>query len=135
MYRLLNKLGADLLGSVVHKINRTLDVVRESFNYEEQLVIIFKYMTDQTQTPNSKVNTDSKTGFKVEKNLNFIYSRRPGFRYYLYTLFFIGCNYTINSVHCWYTLKTVNCACCIYIVCLKNCKLYSTVYTYIVCIL
>jgi CLIP-associating protein 1/2 len=53
--RLLNKLGADLLGSVVHKINRTLDVVRESFSYEEQLVIIFKYMTDQTQTPNSKV--------------------------------------------------------------------------------
>ena len=54
-FRLLNKLGCDLLGSVVHKINRTLDVVRESFNYEEQLIIIFKYITDQTQTPNSKV--------------------------------------------------------------------------------
>jgi len=53
--RLLNKLGADLLGSVVHKIHRTLDVVRESFNYEEQFAIIFKYMTDTTQTPNSKV--------------------------------------------------------------------------------
>jgi CLIP-associating protein 1/2 len=53
--RLLNKLGADLLGSVVHKINRTLDVVRESFNYEEQLAVIFKFLVDQTQTPNSKV--------------------------------------------------------------------------------
>merc|ERR1719228_2646594 len=53
--RLLNKLGADLLGSVIHKINRTLDVVRESFSYEEQLAIVFKYMTDSTQTPNSKV--------------------------------------------------------------------------------
>jgi len=53
--RLLTKLGADLLGSVVHKINRTLDTVRESFNYEEQLAIVFKYMTDSTQTPNSKV--------------------------------------------------------------------------------
>ena len=53
--RLLNKLGADLLGSVVHKIHRTLDVVRESFNYEEQLLVIFKYITDNTQTPNSKV--------------------------------------------------------------------------------
>jgi len=53
--RLITKLGADLLGSVVHKIHRTLDVVRESFNYEEQLAVIFKYMTDSTQTPNSKV--------------------------------------------------------------------------------
>jgi len=53
--RLLNKLGADLLGSVIHKINRTLDVVRESFSYEEQLVVVFKFLIDQTQTPNSKV--------------------------------------------------------------------------------
>ena len=53
--RLLNKLGADLLGSVIHKINRTLDVVRESFSYEEQLAVIFKFLNDQTQTPNSKV--------------------------------------------------------------------------------
>jgi len=44
-----------LLGSVVHKINRTLDVVRESFSYEEQLMVIFKFLVDQTQTPNSKV--------------------------------------------------------------------------------
>ena len=53
--RLLNKLGADLLGSVIHKINRTLDVVRESFSYEEQLTVVFKFIVDQTQTPNSKV--------------------------------------------------------------------------------
>ena len=53
--RLLNKLGADLLGSVVQKINRTLDVVRESFRYEEQLLVIMKFLIDQTQTPNTKV--------------------------------------------------------------------------------
>jgi len=53
--RLLNKLGADLLGSVIHKINRTLDIVRESFSYEEQLMVVFKFIVDQTQTPNSKV--------------------------------------------------------------------------------
>merc|ERR1719319_1435549 len=53
--RLLNKLGADLLGSVIHKINRTLDVVRESFRYEEQLLVVMKFLCDQTQTPNSKV--------------------------------------------------------------------------------
>ena len=43
------------MGSVVHKINRTLDVVRESFSYEDQLAVIFKFLVDQTQTPNSKV--------------------------------------------------------------------------------
>ena len=53
--RLLNKLGADLLGSVIQKINRTLDVVRESFSYEEQLMVVFKFIVDQTQTPNGKV--------------------------------------------------------------------------------
>lgn len=53
--RLLNKLGADLLGSVIQKINRTLDVVRESFRYEEQLLVVMKFLCDQTQTPNSKV--------------------------------------------------------------------------------
>ena len=39
----------------MHKIKRTLDVVRESFSYEEQLAVIFKFLVDQTQTPNSKV--------------------------------------------------------------------------------
>jgi len=53
--KLISKLGADLLGSVVHKIHRTLDVIRESFSYEDQLTVIFKYMTDTIQTPNSKV--------------------------------------------------------------------------------
>ena len=92
--RLLNKLGGDLLGSVVscsnyskllsklfcqlkynyikniwcffqalmlppccqvHKINKTLDVVRESFSYKAQLAVVFKFLVDQTQTPNSKV--------------------------------------------------------------------------------
>ena len=57
--RLLNKLGADLLGSVVQKINRTLDVVRESFRYEEQLLVIMKFLIDQTQTPNTKVRNRS----------------------------------------------------------------------------
>ena len=57
--RLLNTLGADLLGSVIHKINRTLDVVRESFSYEEQLMVVFKFIVDQTQTPNSKVKLNT----------------------------------------------------------------------------
>merc|ERR1712223_112865 len=53
--RLLNKLGADLLGSIIQKVNKTLDVVRDSFTYGEQTSAIFKFLVDQTQTPNSKV--------------------------------------------------------------------------------
>merc|ERR1719412_1555767 len=53
--RLLNKLGADLLGSIIQKVNKTLDVVRDSFTYAEQTSAIFKFLVDQTQTPNSKV--------------------------------------------------------------------------------
>ena len=53
--RLLNKLGADLLGSIIQKVNKTLDVVRDSFTYAEQTGAMFKFLVDQTQTPNSKV--------------------------------------------------------------------------------
>lgn len=53
--RLLNKLGADLLGSIIQKVNKTLDIVRDSFTYAEQLNCVFKFLVDQTQTPNSKV--------------------------------------------------------------------------------
>merc|ERR1712223_2217486 len=53
--RLLNKLGADLLGSIIQKVNKTLHVVRDSFTYAEQMGAIFKFLVDQTQTPNSKV--------------------------------------------------------------------------------
>ena len=53
--RLLNKLGADLLGSIIQKVNKTLDVVRDSFTYAEQMGAVFKFLVDQTQTPNSKV--------------------------------------------------------------------------------
>ncbi|XP_071744973.1 CLIP-associating protein 1-B isoform X33 [Lepeophtheirus salmonis] len=53
--RLLLKLGADLLGSILQKIYRTLDVVRDSFPYKSQFNVIIRFMVDQTQTPNIKV--------------------------------------------------------------------------------
>ncbi|KAK2588964.1 hypothetical protein KPH14_001817 [Odynerus spinipes] len=53
--RLLNKLGTDLLGSIQTKIHRTLDVVRESFPGEQLLPAVMRYLTDPTQTPNSRV--------------------------------------------------------------------------------
>jgi CLIP-associating protein 1/2 len=53
--RLLNKLGADLLGSIVQKIYRTLDVIKESFPLPEQLTVLMRFLVDQAITPNVKV--------------------------------------------------------------------------------
>ncbi|XP_022108318.1 CLIP-associating protein 2-like isoform X2 [Acanthaster planci] len=55
MTRLLMKMGADLLGSVLHKVQRALDVVREAFPYDQQFKILTRFIVDQTQTPNNKV--------------------------------------------------------------------------------
>ncbi|KAF7390819.1 hypothetical protein HZH66_009299 [Vespula vulgaris] len=59
--RLLNKLGTDLLGSIQAKIHRTLDVVRESFPGEQLLPAVMRYLTDPTQTPNSRVKVATLT--------------------------------------------------------------------------
>lgn len=53
--RLLNKLGIDLLGSIQTKINRTLDIIRECFRGEQLLPVVMRFLTDPTQTPNSRV--------------------------------------------------------------------------------
>ncbi|XP_034404555.1 CLIP-associating protein 1-B-like isoform X5 [Cyclopterus lumpus] len=53
--QLLKKMGADLLGSVQAKVQRALDVTRESFPYEQQFNILMRFIVDQTQTPNLKV--------------------------------------------------------------------------------
>uniref|UniRef100_A0A8D8ZYB3 CLIP-associating protein 2 n=2 Tax=Cacopsylla melanoneura TaxID=428564 RepID=A0A8D8ZYB3_9HEMI len=53
--RLLNKQGADLLGSVHTKILKSLEVVRECFPPHLQLGCAFRFLTDPTQTPNTKV--------------------------------------------------------------------------------
>lgn len=53
--RLLNKQGADLLGSVHTKILHSLDVVKDSFPPHLQLQAVFRFLSDPTQTPNTKV--------------------------------------------------------------------------------
>ncbi|XP_029977076.1 CLIP-associating protein 2 isoform X5 [Salarias fasciatus] len=53
--QLLKKMGADLLGSVQAKVQRALDVTRESFPNELQFTILMRFTVDQTQTPNLKV--------------------------------------------------------------------------------
>ena len=49
----------DNSGSIIQKVNKTLDVVRDSFTYAEQTSAIFKFLVDQTQTPNSKVKVNT----------------------------------------------------------------------------
>uniref|UniRef100_A0A8D3DR90 TOG domain-containing protein n=1 Tax=Scophthalmus maximus TaxID=52904 RepID=A0A8D3DR90_SCOMX len=53
--QLLKKMGADLLGSVQAKVQKALDVTRDSFPYEQQFNILMRFIVDQTQTPNLKV--------------------------------------------------------------------------------
>ncbi|XP_070405715.1 CLIP-associating protein 1-A isoform X16 [Nothobranchius furzeri] len=53
--QLLKKMGADLLGSVQAKVQKALDVTRDSFPYELQFNILMRFIVDQTQTPNLKV--------------------------------------------------------------------------------
>ncbi|XP_013861190.1 CLIP-associating protein 2 isoform X32 [Austrofundulus limnaeus] len=53
--QLLKKMGADLLGSVQAKVQRALDVTRESFPNDLQFTILMRFTVDQTQTHNLKV--------------------------------------------------------------------------------
>ncbi|XP_046714455.1 CLIP-associating protein 1-like isoform X4 [Silurus meridionalis] len=53
--QLLKKMGADLLGSVQAKVQKALDVTRDSFSYDQQFNILMRFIVDQTQTPNLKV--------------------------------------------------------------------------------
>ncbi|XP_046690654.1 CLIP-associating protein 2 isoform X38 [Silurus meridionalis] len=53
--QLLKKMGADLLGSVQSKVQKALDVTRESFPNDLQFTILMRFTVDQTQTPNLKV--------------------------------------------------------------------------------
>ncbi|KAI5621541.1 CLIP-associating protein 2 isoform X17 [Silurus asotus] len=52
--QLLKKMGADLLGSVQSKVQKALDVTRESFPNDLQFTILMRFTVDQTQTPNLK---------------------------------------------------------------------------------
>ncbi|NP_001352560.1 CLIP-associating protein 2 isoform 7 [Homo sapiens] len=53
--QLLKKMGADLLGSVQAKVQKALDVTRESFPNDLQFNILMRFTVDQTQTPSLKV--------------------------------------------------------------------------------
>ncbi|XP_036075852.1 CLIP-associating protein 2 isoform X15 [Rousettus aegyptiacus] len=52
--QLLKKMGADLLGSVQAKVQKALDITRESFPNDLQFNILMRFTVDQTQTPSLK---------------------------------------------------------------------------------
>ncbi|CAH0688475.1 unnamed protein product [Chilo suppressalis] len=54
MFRLLMKLGTDILGSVQSKIMKTLDVIHECFPAELQLHNIFRFLADGATAPTTK---------------------------------------------------------------------------------
>ncbi|CAH2084329.1 unnamed protein product [Euphydryas editha] len=54
MFRLLMKLGTDILGSVQSKIMKTLDVIHECFPAELQLHNIFRFLADGATAPTAK---------------------------------------------------------------------------------
>ncbi|XP_034455408.1 CLIP-associating protein 2 isoform X8 [Hippoglossus hippoglossus] len=60
--QLLKKMGADLLGSVQAKVQKALDVTRESFPNDLQFTILMRFTVDQTQTPNLKPMRSSCCG-------------------------------------------------------------------------
>ncbi|KAL0859319.1 hypothetical protein ABMA27_011121 [Loxostege sticticalis] len=54
VFRLLMKLGTDILGSVQSKIMKTLDVIHECFPAELQLHNIFRFLADGATAPTTK---------------------------------------------------------------------------------
>ncbi|XP_015380144.1 PREDICTED: CLIP-associating protein 1-like [Diuraphis noxia] len=55
LVKLFIKGGSDILGSVLSKILKTLEIIRLSFPCDSQLTAVFKFLTDPTQTPNVKI--------------------------------------------------------------------------------
>lgn len=53
--RLPNKLGSDLLGSVIQKISRTLDGIKDTLPLPAQLTVLMRFSVDQALTPITKV--------------------------------------------------------------------------------
>uniref|UniRef100_A0A8C8SMS0 Cytoplasmic linker associated protein 1 n=1 Tax=Pelusios castaneus TaxID=367368 RepID=A0A8C8SMS0_9SAUR len=65
--QLLKKMGADLLGSVQAKVQKALDVTRDSFPFDQQFNILMRFIVDQTQTPNLKVIPSGKPALGIKK--------------------------------------------------------------------
>lgn len=55
LQRIFNKLGTEILSSLHKKIQKTLEYIKAYFPPELQLTCIYRFLLDNTQTPNTKV--------------------------------------------------------------------------------
>lgn len=55
LQRIFNKLGTEILSSLHKKILKTIDVIKMCFPADLQLSCIYRFLLDNTQTPNTKV--------------------------------------------------------------------------------
>lgn len=79
MTRLFLKAGSDTLGSIQTRINKTFELIRESFPIDHQFDVIMRLLSDQTQTLNTKVKLAvlqylSKLIFQMD-SAEFAYNR------------------------------------------------------------
>ncbi|XP_025078403.1 CLIP-associating protein 1-like isoform X19 [Pomacea canaliculata] len=73
--RLLNKTGTDMLGSVLAKLQRTLDTIKDTFPCDHQFNTLTKFIIDQTQSPNLKQKLTKEKQFQVKiAMLNYLHS-------------------------------------------------------------
>lgn len=61
LQRIFNKLGTEILSSLHKKIQKTLDVIKICFPPELQLTCVYRFLLDNTQTPNTKVKVATLT--------------------------------------------------------------------------
>lgn len=55
LQRVLNKVGTDLLCSTQGKLLTTLELIKKSFPIPLQITLVYRFLLDTTQTPNTKV--------------------------------------------------------------------------------
>lgn len=55
LQRIFNKLGTDLLSSTHGKLINTLEIIKKNFPIPLQMTLVYRFLLDSTQTPNSKV--------------------------------------------------------------------------------
>ncbi|XP_053454601.1 CLIP-associating protein 2 isoform X20 [Nycticebus coucang] len=81
--QLLKKMGADLLGSVQAKVQKALDITRESFPNDLQFNILMRFTVDQTQTPSLKT---VKPAFRDQLHSFWSYKVKVAILKYIETL-------------------------------------------------
>ncbi|XP_026473636.1 CLIP-associating protein isoform X3 [Ctenocephalides felis] len=76
--RLFNKLGTDILGSICNRIMKTLEIINEYFPTNLQMKCVFRFLSNNAQTPNTKTKIAT---LKFLKTLTTSYDVSNNFYY------------------------------------------------------